>query len=154
MVRNTIIDDARVASLRSIVVWIPMLDGDDRAAAQEMSRQFADVAVPQFWDGERLLGLEVSRSLGLGPERAAWDIYLFYPPGAEWTDAGLPPPAKAIAQSFGAVIGSKGTLPPKGDQRGLPDHYQGRADIVGEPSELAALLTAIAVPFVDAHRRR
>ena len=94
---------------------------------------------------------KVSRSLGIDQARVSWDIYLFYPPGAEWTDAGIPPPAKAIAQSMGAVIGTKGSLPPKGDQRVLPEWYQGRAEIVGDPSELGELLTAIAVPFAKEH---
>lgn len=117
-----------------------------------MTSTYADKPIPQFWDGEKLLGKEVSRSLGIEPERAAWDIYLFYPPDAEWTETGLPPPAKVIAQSGGAVVGAKGTLPPKGDQTRLPRWYEGRADVVGEQSELAALLTAIAVPFVEQYR--
>jgi hypothetical protein len=131
-----------------------MMESDDLPAARDMAAHFADVSVPQFWDGELLLGREVSRSLAIEPERPAWDIYLFYPPGAEWTDGGLPPPAKAIAQSRGVVIGSKGTLPPKGDQSRLAEWYQGRADVVGEPAELAELLTAIAVPFVEVGRPR
>lgn len=131
-----------------------MLDGDDRASAVEMTSAFADNPIPQFWDGERLLGLEVSRSLGIEPDRAAWDIYLFYPPEAEWTDAGLPPPEKVIAQSMGVVIGAKGTLPPKGDQSRAPKWAAGRVDVVGEQSELASLLTAIVVPFVEQHRAK
>ena len=128
-----------------------MLDPDDRDSAEAMTNEFADKPIPQFWDGEQLLGREVSRSLGIDPKRAAWDIYLFYPPEAEWTEQGLPPPARVIAQAAGVVIGAKGTLPPKGDQTRLPKWYQGRADVVGEQSELAALLTAIAVPFVEQH---
>jgi hypothetical protein len=64
-----------------------MLGSDDRSAAEEISGMFADVPVPQFWDGERRLGLEVSRSFGIEPDRAAWDIYLFYrraPSGPTW----------------------------------------------------------------------
>jgi hypothetical protein len=125
-----------------------MLDSDDRDSAVEMTATFADKPVPQFWDGERLLGKEVSRSLGVDATHASWDIYLFYPPGAEWTDAGLPPPAKVIAQAMGVVIGGKGTLPPKGDQSELPTWAEGRADVVGEQPELGQLLTAIVVPFV------
>lgn len=125
-----------------------MLDSDNREAAEEMTRTYADKPIPQFWDGEQLLGKEVNRSLGTPTERAAWDIYLFYPPDAEWTDQGLPPPAKVIAQSMSVVIGARGTLPPKGDQSRLPEWAQGRADVVGEQSELGALLTQIAVPFV------
>lgn len=129
-----------------------MLHSDERAYAEKMASTYADKPVPQFWDGERLLGREVNRSLGLPAEREAWDIYLFYPPGAEWTDSGLPPPAKVIAQAGGVVIGAKGTLPPKGDQSRLPDWANDRADVVGEEAELGAVLTAIAVPFVDEHR--
>lgn len=128
-----------------------MLGSDGRAAADQQSAQFADVHVPQFWDGEKRLGWEVSRSFGL-TERAAWDIYLFYPPGAEWTDAGLPPAEKAIAQARGGVIGIKGTLPPRGDQSNVPAWGKGLIDIVGQPSELAALLSAIAVPYAERYR--
>lgn len=128
-----------------------MLGSDDRADADEQSAQFADDSVPQFWDGKKLLGWEVSRSFGI-TDRAAWDIYLFYPPGAEWTDAGLPPAEKAIAQARGGVIAIKGTLPPKGDQSNVPAWGKGMIDIVGQPPELAELLTAIAVPYVERHR--
>lgn len=131
-----------------------MVDGDDRAAADDMTSTYSDKTIPQFWDGELLLGREVSRSLGIEPERAAWDIYLFYPPDAEWTDAGLPPPSKVIAQSMGVVVGAKGTLPPKGDQSRLAKWYEGRADVVGEQDELAELLTAIAVPLVEQHKAK
>ena len=131
-----------------------MVESDDRNPAAEMASTYADKAIPQFWDGERLLGFEVSRCLGIEVDKASWDIYLFYPPGAEWTDAGLPPPEKAIAQSMGVVIGAKGTLPPKGDQSRMPKWAEGRADVVGEQSELAALLTAIVVPFVERYPRK
>lgn len=125
-----------------------MLESDDRDAAVEMTSMFADKPIPQFWDGERLLGMEVSRSLGIETEKASWDIYLFYPPDAEWTDTGLPPPEKVIVQAMGVVIGTKGSLPPKGDQTRVPKWAEGRADVVGEQSELGQLLTTIIVPFV------
>jgi hypothetical protein len=131
----------------AMVVWIPMLGSDDRAAAVTMTALYADRPIPQFWDGEQLLGKEVTRSLGGDAARAAWDIYLFYPPDAEWTDAGLPAPAKVIMQAGGVVIGGKGTLPPKGDQSALPRWAEGRADVVGEQAELGDLLTAIVGPF-------
>jgi len=110
---------------------------------------FADVPVPQFWDGKKRLGLEVSRSFGIEPDRAAWDIYLFYPPEAEWTDAGLPPAEQAISQSMSVVIGMKGTLPPRGDQSRVPEWGKGYVDVVGEQSELGTLLAQIALPYVE-----
>lgn len=113
---------------------------------------YSDKPIPQFWDGERLLGLEVSRSLGVEVDKASWDIYLFYPPDAEWTDAGLPPPEKVIVQAMGVIIGAKGTLPPKGDQSRVPKWAEGRADVVGAQSELADLLTALVVPFVEKYK--
>lgn len=131
-----------------------MLESDDRQAAVEMTSTYADKPIPQFWDGQRLLGKEVSRSLGVDQQRVSWDIYLFYGPDAEWTDAGLPPPEKMIVQAMGGVLGAKGTLPPKGDQSRLPKWAEGRADVVGAQTELAALLTAIVVPFVESHAKK
>lgn len=125
-----------------------MLDADELPAAEKQSQMFADTKVPQLWDGEKRFGREVSKSLSMA-DRAAWDVYLFYPPGAEWTDAGLPPADKALAQANGAVIGLKGTLPPSGDQSKVPDWGAGRVDVVGKPEELATLLSAIAVPYVE-----
>jgi hypothetical protein len=130
-----------------------MLDSDERDAAVSMTSTFADKPIPQFWDGERLLGKELSRSFGIDPEKVSWDIYLFYPPDAEWTDAGIPPPEKVIVQAMGVVVGAKGTLPPKGDQSMLPKWIEGRGDVVGEQSELAELLTAIVVQFVERYPR-
>lgn len=152
-VRKTIVDDPKAASIPTIVAWIPMLDGDDRDAAVAMTSTFADKSIPQFWDGERLLGFEVSHSLGIATEHASWDIYMFYPPGAEWTDAGLPQPEKVIVQAMGVVIGAKGSLPPTGDQSRIPKWAEGRADVVGEQSELGELLTAIVVPFVEKYKK-
>jgi len=130
-----------------------MLDSDERDSAVAMTSLFADRPIPQFWDGERLLGKEVSRSLGVDAQHASWDIYLFYPPGAEWTDAGLPAPAKVIAQAMGVVIGGNGTLPPKGDQADLPKWAAGRAVVVGQQSELGDLLTAIVVASAARQRQ-
>jgi hypothetical protein len=83
-----------------------MLDADELPSALTASAAFRDVAVPQFWDGGKLLGNEVARSLGAGGW-TAWDIYLFYPPGAEWTDAGIPAPEATLAQAGGVLVGSR-----------------------------------------------
>jgi len=123
-----------------------MLDGDERSAAIEASARFRDRPVPQFWDGAKSLGHKVGRSVG-APEWTAWDVYLFYPPGAEWTDQGLPSPAAALAQAGGVVVGTRGTLPPSGDQSRVPKSMRGRADVVGEQANLEALLAQVAEPF-------
>jgi D-alanyl-D-alanine dipeptidase len=124
-----------------------MRDGDTPAVAATASAIVAGPRVTQFWDGARRLGAEVSRSLG-ERERVAWDIYLFYAAGAEWTDAGMPPPAALLVQvglTDGAgVVALPGTLPARGDPARLPPFLRGRVDIVGEPEELAALLRELA----------
>jgi hypothetical protein len=123
-----------------------MLDGDELPGAVEASARFHGRPVPQFWDGAKKLGHEVGRSIG-APEWTAWDVYLFYPPGAEWTEDGLPPPAVALAQAGGVVVGTRGTLPPAGDQSRVPKRMIGRVDVVGEQSNLEALLRQVAEPF-------
>lgn len=137
------IDDPRSASIYSLVVWIPMVDSDERSYATSMSKTFSDKPIPQFWDGEHRLGKAIALSMGITGDYIAWDIYLFYPPGAEWTDAGPPPPSKMVTLSMGGVIGLKGTLPPEGDQTRVPKHYVGKADVVGKPTDLAVLLGKI-----------
>jgi hypothetical protein len=136
--------------VHQIVVWIPMLDSDERPAADEASGLFGDAGLPQFWDGEQRLGVEVARSVG-APTWVAWDVYLFYRPGAEWTDAGLPPPDAALAQASnergGGVIAARGTLPPRGDQAGVPERLAGRAVMAGTYAELAPLLSEVAARF-------
>ena len=127
-----------------------MLDSDERPAADEASALFRGGGTAQFWDGARLLGEEVARSIGVH-EWIAWDIYLFYGPGAEWTDAGLPVPAAALAQagnaSGGGVIATRGTLPPRGDQAGLPAMLRERAVLAGAYAELPDLLAQVAGRF-------
>ncbi|MEO7736123.1 MAG: hypothetical protein ABIY55_34515 [Kofleriaceae bacterium] len=150
-VRASILNNASIKNLRTIVVWIPMLDNDELPAAQEASGKL--VGVPQFWDGTQLLGHEVARSVG-APEWIAWDVYLFYPPGTEWTDRGLPVPEAALAQAGGVVVGTKGTLPALADQSHLPRKLQGRAEVVGAQSNLEALLAKVGESFAARYQHR
>jgi hypothetical protein len=140
------------SSLAPIIVWIPMVDGDELPAAEEASARFRELALPQFWDGSKALGGAVARSLGVS-QWTAWDVYLFYPPGAEWTDAGIPAPEAALAQSGDVVVATKGTLPPAGDPSRLPKRLLGKADVVGEQSDLEALLARVAEPFAKRYPR-
>lgn len=130
-----------------------MLAADGPAAAAEAAVQYRQIPVPQLWDGSKKLGSEVARSIG-APEWTAWDIYLFYAPGAEWTDQGLPAPEAALAQAGGVVVGTKGTLPPAGDPSFLPKPLAGRVDVVGEQKNLEALLLRVAESFAARHERR
>jgi hypothetical protein len=127
-----------------------MLDGDELPAAIDASAKFRDLPVPQFWDGEQKLGKEVARSVG-APEWTAWDVYLFYPPGVEWTDQGLPAPEAALAQAGGVVVGTPGSLPPTADQSRLPKRMRGGAVVVGEQPDLENLLAKVSADFAKRH---
>ena len=144
------VDAALLDGVHQLIVWIPMLDSDERPAAVRASEMFGDAGVAQFWDGTQLLGKEVARSVG-APQWVAWDIYLFYGPGAEWTDAGLPPPDAALAQASngrgGGVVAARGTLPPRGDQSVLPRWLEGRAVVAGSYADLPRLLARVARRF-------
>jgi hypothetical protein len=104
--------------LSVIVVWMPMVETDSEAAAVKASAMFTDRRVTQFYDPERVVGLDYSKGVfanclrdvlsvlpkedelrtmveqwnELAPEhRALWDAVLFFPPGVEWTGAAPAP---------------------------------------------------------------
>ena len=129
-----------------MVAWLPMMAADDREAAARAGGVFEGAGVTQLWDGEQLLATEVSRSFGI-EGRAAWDTYLFYAPGAEWGEAGLPRAGHALVQSRGVVLAPRGTLPPVGDQARAPPWARGKVDVVGEPEQLGELLARVAMAY-------
>jgi hypothetical protein len=65
-----------------LVAWIPMLAPD---VNPEVADLLADERAKHYWDGERRLGRYVGRLLG-NPNNTAWDIFLVYPPDANWGD--------------------------------------------------------------------
>lgn len=139
-------DQPALDGMHQVIVWIPMLDSDERPAAARASEMFEPAGVPQLWDGAQRLGKEVGRSVGAAPW-IAWDIYLFYDEGAEWTAAGLPRPAAVLGQAGGKVVAGIGTLPPRGDQSALPEWLKGRAVVVGAHADLPRLLAEVAGRF-------
>lgn len=125
-----------------------MLDGDELSNAQTASDAFRDHPIPQFWDGDQKYGHEIARSLG-ADGWIAWDIYLFYPPGVEWTDQGMPRPDAALAQAGSVVIGTKGTLPAVQLEGHIPKRLRDVVDVVGPQSDIESLLARVATPFAQ-----
>jgi hypothetical protein len=148
-----VVDAASLDHVHQVIAWIPMLDSDERPAAVEASAMFRASRVPQLWDGARRLGVEVGRSVG-APGWTAWDIYLFYEPGAEWTEAGLPRPAAWLAQAGGRVVAGIGTLPARGDQAALLEPLKGSAVVAGDRGDLPRLLTEVAGRFAAVQETR
>ena len=66
-----------------------MLSDDAREAAGPSARIIADPRVRHFHDPDKRAGKAIAESLG-SEDAVAWDTYLFYASGSEWTDG---PPA-------------------------------------------------------------
>ncbi|TAK22779.1 MAG: hypothetical protein EPO40_27995 [Myxococcaceae bacterium] len=85
--------------LRAYVVWLPVLEADDEAAARASAGRLRDPRVRHYWDGTRAFGLALGSALAIPPPRVergrsrglAWDVYLVYPPASTW-DATIPTP--------------------------------------------------------------
>jgi hypothetical protein len=72
------------ADLHACIVWIPMIEGDSLEAAQTIAHSIVDSRVRHFYDAEKRVGKAIASSLG-SEGKVAWDIYLFFPTGSEWT---------------------------------------------------------------------
>lgn len=95
-----------------LVVWMPMVPGDDEQSARSTGMMYAGHGVRQYYDAERKIGTAyhrdvfpdcISEALSVMPkdhplfptlrdwaelpaDRPLWDAVLFYQPGVEWID--------------------------------------------------------------------
>jgi hypothetical protein len=154
-VRKSVLENPATKSLATMIAWIPILEADGLPSAVEASAAYRNFPAPQFWDGNQRLGKEVARSIA-APDWTAWDIYYFYPPGAEWGEGGIPQPEMGLVQDLpnGVVVGFKGTLPPVADQSRLREGLRGRADVVGDLSHFDTLLAQVAERFAKRYPPR
>lgn len=60
-----------------------MLD-EEESAVPFAIKKFKDERVSQYWDGKEKMADDYKRVLNI--DQKAWDIYLLYPPDAEWKD--------------------------------------------------------------------
>ncbi len=102
--------------IHASVVWIPMLTGDDEAAAQQATGIIPRENARHFYDSVQAVGSAYDRgpfaemdsratialpaSGGLreawarrGEERPQWDLYMLYAPGVRWEAEERSPPA-------------------------------------------------------------
>jgi hypothetical protein len=136
-------------SMRAYVIWIPMLDADEGSEVPYASRNVG--LSPQYFDGSMLVGNALSKTLGrTGP---VWDTFMFFPPGAAWTDGGLPMPERLFAQDNGVVVAMLDTLPPDPDQSKLPRDLRGKGAVVGAQKDFEELLRRVADPFAAKYRK-
>jgi hypothetical protein len=72
------------SSLAVYAVWEPILRTDDERSSRKATALFPDRRVTNYWVDSPDVGKAFQEPIGLvgGP---AWDVYLVYPPGAQWT---------------------------------------------------------------------
>lgn len=86
--------------LAAYVVWVPELGAKVQNVADGMAL-VTDKRARQYWDPEELLGGDYQRILPTpGP---AWDVYLLYPRGVQWTAAAPAKPAFWMHQLGGVT---------------------------------------------------
>ena len=101
--QTSVIEAFPAADLGVTVVWTDRWPFDNIGTAEKSASLIGkdDARVRHFYEPHREVGKAVSRSLGWeNPEEddsAAWDIYLFYPPGVRW-ESTMPVPASYIHQ--------------------------------------------------------
>jgi len=96
-VRDTILTEVKDDRLKAYLVWLPVLEADNRDAAVASAKSFDDPRLTHFWDGDKSLGDRFGKTLEL-PERDgkkltfAWDAYLLFGPDCAWKEKELPKP--------------------------------------------------------------
>lgn len=65
-------------------VWLPMVPTDFEFSVPKATKLLPDERVIHYWDKDTKLGEAFTPVLGLG--ETAWDVYLLYPPDAEWKE--------------------------------------------------------------------
>ena len=67
------------------LVWTPVIAGDDRASADQISRSMPESRVKHYWDGSQELGWAYGRILPLpGGRPLGWDLYMIFGREADW----------------------------------------------------------------------
>lgn len=86
--------------LAAYVVWVPELGAKVQNVPVGMAL-VPDKRARQYWDPGELLGADYERILPTpGP---AWDVYLLYPRGVQWTSAAPPRPVFWMHQLGGVT---------------------------------------------------
>lgn len=83
-VRESVLESYPDADLWVGMVWVDMQPSDCDRSVALAARRFVDGRVHHFHDPKKAAGRAFA--VGLLPTGVAWDVYLFYPPGALWED--------------------------------------------------------------------
>jgi hypothetical protein len=88
---------AKISStrLRGFIVWVPKLGAHQHDVAGA-TPTVPDLRATHYWDGTSYLVHAYPAVLGLDAD--AWDVYLIYPPGVQWTGTAPPKPSYWMQQ--------------------------------------------------------
>ena len=86
MVHDNVLKEIETDSFRAYAVWEPILRADSEQWAKRSTSILSDPRVTHFWIDNRDVGKLFQAPIGLTTE-PAWDVYLLYPSGVEWTDS-------------------------------------------------------------------
>lgn len=92
LVQRYVLEREEADDLRVYLVWEPILEADDGAAAGAAAALVRDPRVAQFWASDRSVGEAFRDPLGLAAGSPAWDVFLLFGPEAVWDDT-APEPA-------------------------------------------------------------
>jgi len=79
-----VLDQIKDKNLRVYAIWLPMLMTDFERTVPDATKLLPDERVKYYWDGEKKSGEAFNPVLEL--DQTAWDVYLLYPPDAEWKE--------------------------------------------------------------------
>lgn len=83
--------------LKAYAVWEPILRTDNLRGARKATTILPDSRVRHYWIEGQEVGEMFKPTLGLKDE-VAWDVYLVYPAGVEWTASRPPKPSYFMHQ--------------------------------------------------------
>ena len=83
--------------LRAYAVWEPILRTDDLRGARKATTILPDPRVRHYWIAGQEVGEVFQPALGL-KDAVAWDVYLVYSPGVEWSGNRPPKPSYFMHQ--------------------------------------------------------
>lgn len=78
--------------LKAYAVWEPILRTDNLRGARKATTILPDSRVRHYWAEGQEVGEMFKPALGLKDE-VAWDVYLVYPAGVEWSAQSPPKPS-------------------------------------------------------------
>ena len=91
--QEVLLEEFPDAQLNILVVWLKMYAAESLEVAQQAAKLFSsDARVAQFYDPDKISGLEMAEAFGAEPAEVAWDVYLFYKRQEQWIDQ-IPQPA-------------------------------------------------------------